>query len=215
MSSNEFIATNVGFGYSTHLLSDINFNAHPGDFIAILGKNGSGKTTFLKLLSGVLNPTTGSIQRPSIIGWKGCQLPMYCPFTVDEILQLHPNTAIKYPAKKRNEIIELFELSLLSNRPLETLSTGEQHRVLTARLFCAHYEALVIDEPLTALDPRQQITISDALSRYTHDNGIVIVASHDIQWVTRTCSNVVAITHNTLSKELAMDINTAYWMDIY
>ena len=215
MSTNRFTAIDVGFGYDTALLGSINFTANPGDFIAILGKNGSGKTTLLRLLSGILSTSTGYIQCPPVVGWKGNQLPMYCPFIVDEILQLHPTKAGQYPPKKIDEVRHEFDLNVLRHRPLETLSTGEQHRVLTARLFCAHYNAIVIDEPLTALDPRQQTTISQALLRHTHNGGIVIVASHDIHWIAQTCSHAFAITEGKLSNELLSTLPSGQWMKIY
>ncbi len=209
------ICKSVDFGYTHSVLHDVEFILQPREFIAILGKNGCGKTTLLRLISGILRPTSGTLSTNPIVGWKGCDLPGYCPFSVDEILRLHPAHIRPSSSSDIERVILRFKLAPLISRALETLSSGEQHRVLLARLFCGTYPAIVIDEPLTALDPRQQEILSEELTTFTNTGGMVIVASHDVHWVASTCNRAFTVTNGAVAEIPVADVITPEFQHIY
>ncbi|NBV84228.1 ATP-binding cassette domain-containing protein [bacterium] len=213
--SAELTATDLSFGYDTPIFKGVTVSVHAGEQLAILGKNGSGKTTLLRLFSGILRPTSGTLLMPSSIGWKGCDLPAYCPFSVLDILNLHPSHVRLNPANERDRIITQFNLESIISRPLETLSTGEQHRVLLARLFVAAYPMLVVDEPLTALDPYQQAILTQEFRRFTADGGIVMVASHDLEWVAETCHRTISLLDRILFEISPKTVTSAEFKKSY
>jgi ABC-type Mn2+/Zn2+ transport system ATPase subunit len=215
MSSNAVVCEAVDFGYTHSILHSVEFTLRTGEFVAVLGKNGSGKTTLLRLISRILHPTKGTISTPPVIGWKGCDLPSYCPFSVEEIIHLHPPHVHPRSPSEIQHIISQFSLTPLISRALETLSSGEQHRVLLARLFCGTYPAIVIDEPLTALDPRQQAILSTELVRFVKTGGLVVVASHDVHWVASTCQRAFSVKNGAVSEISASHVITPEFQRIY
>ncbi len=168
----------------------------PGTIVGILGANGSGKTTLLKTIAGHVTPSSGIRIVSGSIGWKGPRLPGYCPFLVDEVLALHPGR--KAPEFVTFDPIAHFDLGHLLKRSLSNLSTGEQHRSLLARLFCNYYDNLILDEPLTGLDPYQQFQLGTALVQYKAYGGTVLLASHSPDWVTLVCDSTYALINHRL-----------------
>jgi ABC-type Mn2+/Zn2+ transport system ATPase subunit len=192
--------TDAAFRYSESAslcIQPISLTIEPSNRLAIIGKNGSGKTTLLKLLAGIYLPSQGTRCSSARVGWKSCQLPHYCPFSLDDILRLHPHSF--HPDTTAIEsIITEFELESLRHIPFEKLSTGEQHRILIARLFVAQYDVIIIDEPLTGLDPRQQAKLGQRLFAFSQTGGAVIVASHELRWVAAHFDQVLAVKESRL-----------------
>lgn len=215
MHSKQFSLDGVTIGNATPIFENISLGIDNHSFVGILGKNGSGKTTLLKTLAGLIPPISGTVIRPGLIGWKSNSLPGYCPFIAKTILNMHPKTMSKQLKGTQDELIYTFDLAHLLDHTMEKLSSGEQHRILTARLFCARYDALIIDEPFTALDPKQQATLTGMLEQYTSSGGVVIVATHDVQWTSTRCTRIFLLKNNYINEATSQELSCPDFLDLY
>jgi nitrate/nitrite transport system ATP-binding protein len=175
------------FGTS-EVLKDINLSIEKGEFVAIVGYSGAGKTTFISLIAGLLKPDTGSItlndleitspgpdrgivfQNYSLLPWLTVYENIY--LAVDQVF---PNWA---PAKKQQQAEKFIAMVNLTpareKRPIE-LSGGMRQRVSVARALAMDPQILLLDEPLSALDALTRATLQDEISRIWSDNHKTVV----------------------------------------
>ena len=162
----------VSFSYGAlKVLEQASFHIHRGEFIALVGPNGSGKTTALKLLLGLEQPTEGSIELlggpPSQglkrVGYVPQQAPAdrAFPITVRETVRLGrlaPLSRRYGPADRAavEEALKQADMAALADRPFGALSGGERRRVLVARALAAQPELLVLDEPSANMDAESE-----------------------------------------------------------
>jgi zinc transport system ATP-binding protein len=149
----------VTFGKFTALY-DVNFHLEKGDFLHIVGPNGSGKTTLVKLLVGLLKPTTGHIEvSPVQMGYLPQKLntKVNLPMTVKEVIYSGMKHQRLKPTKRECDLIyswlEKMEIPQLMNESMSYLSGGQQQRVFLIRALISNPEILILDEPTSALDP--------------------------------------------------------------
>lgn len=181
---------NVCLSYGErHVLCHINEQINDTDFIVLTGPNGGGKTTLLRLVAGLLQPTRGTIERKegTIVGY----LPQYrhidrqFPTTVHDIVlsglscrkRLWQRFSAEHHAKVDN-VLHTFQLDDLSQRPISDLSGGQWQRTLLARAFVSEPDLLLLDEPETHLDEASRTELYDLLAQQNEQRAIVVV-SHD------------------------------------
>lgn len=201
----------VHFSYnSSPLLTDINLCIREGDFIGIVGANGSGKTTIMKLLLGHLTPQKGVIchysngklvDTPSI-GY----LPQYSavdkrfPLSVREVVETGLLTRRKmwWPfvsstdRRRVDTTLEKMGLSELSSTPIGNLSGGELQKAILARAIVSSPRLLLLDEPETYLDSCSQERLYELLKEINKNCAILLV-SHDVSGVSEKCNLVVSV----------------------
>lgn len=181
---------NVCLSYGErHVLCHINQTIQSTDFVVLTGPNGGGKTTLLRLIAGLLQPTRGTIERKdgTIIGY----LPQYrhidrqFPTTVADIvlsgLSCRKRLWQRFTAEHRNKVTEMlntFHLSELAQRPISDLSGGQWQRTLLARAFVSEPDLLLLDEPETHLDEASRTELYTLLAAQSQHRAIVVV-SHD------------------------------------
>ena len=186
----------VSLGYEGHAIWEhLHFQIHAGDYLCIVGENGSGKSTLLKSLLGLLKPLKGSITmnsslRRGAIGYLPQQTKAQkdFPATVYEVvLSGFLNTKKQHffytPQEKSTAIMNMGKLGVLElqNKCYRELSGGQQQRVLLARALCAAGELLILDEPVTGLDPAAAQDLYRTLAYLNKTEGIAIVmVTHDI-----------------------------------
>lgn len=156
------------FGYENHdAVIDLNLEIYPGDYLCVVGENGSGKSTLIKGMLGLLKPTGGSLSVADELKRGGIgYLPQQTaaqkdfPATVQEVvlsgtLSRRGNRPFYSQAERKLAAHNLERLGIehLKQKCYRELSGGQQQRVLIARALCATEQLLILDEPITGLDP--------------------------------------------------------------
>lgn len=197
------------FGKDT--LHEINLTVSPGDFIAIIGPNGGGKTTLLKLILGLITPSRGSVKVNGLNPQTHACNIGYVPQHIDNNLSF-PATALdvvlmgidrkdqsrfRFSEKKENiEIarngLEKLKMGNLADRKIRSLSGGERQRVLIARALASQPELLILDEPTASIDTKGQTEFYELLQVLNKELTIVMV-SHDLMIVSSYVKSVVCL----------------------
>ena len=204
----QLLCDNVSLGYEGDvILSGLTFSVSAGDYLCIVGENGSGKSTLLKTILGLTPPLAGRVLwgdglHRNEVGYLPQQTPVQrdFPASVWEIVLsgcqarcgLRPfyNREEKALAARH---IERMRLTELKNRCYRDLSGGQQQRVLLARALCATQKLLLLDEPVSGLDPVVTAEMYK-LIRSLHEEGItVIMISHDIDAAVRYATHILHI----------------------
>ncbi len=186
----------TAFGYDgIPVISELHFSVNAGDYLCIVGENGSGKSTLIRGLLHMLPPLSGKVQygdglQPRNIGYLPQQNIMQndFPASVGEVVltgRLNAHTFLPFFTKEDRRIaqenMELLEISDLKKRCYRELSGGQQQRVLLARALCATKQLLLLDEPVTGLDPIVTAKLYQLIAQINQDRGIaVIMVSHDV-----------------------------------
>ena len=208
---------NLCFAYDGHeVLSNISFEINAGSYLCIVGENGAGKSTLLKGILRLKKPHSGEIiygdaLKDSPIGYLPQQTAVQrdFPASVSEVvlsgcLGRHSgrHMHIFYTKNDRelvSENLNRMGISDLSGRCYRELSGGQQQRVLLARALCASGTILLLDEPVTGLDPAAASDMYQLISRLNHeDNVTVIMVSHDVKEAVPYASHVLHLGHNQL-----------------
>ena len=202
---------NLTLGYASNIiLKDLNFQVNKGDYLCIVGENGSGKTTLMKTLLRLIKPISGKITfGDGLIQDEIGYLPQQTdvqkdfPASVYEIvLSGCQSRCGKRPFYNKEEKqlalanIEKMGISHLTKRCYRELSGGQQQRVLLARALCATQKMLLLDEPVSALDPDVTEEMY-ALIKSLNDEGItIIMISHDVQAALNYATHILHIGEN-------------------
>ena len=200
----------VTFGYGPHLvLNDVSFSIKRGEYVGIVGPNGGGKTTLLKLVLGLLKPQKGKItlfgkdpeETRSRIGY----VPQY--FNVDRQFPINVAALIeagllnrcgflpmsKKEARERiSEALKSVYLDGYQKRAVGELSGGELQRALIARALVSSPEILLLDEPTANVDPAVGVSLYGLFQELNKDHTIIIV-SHDIGFVTSSVTSILCL----------------------
>lgn len=184
------------FGYENHdAVIDLNLEIYPGDYLCVVGENGSGKSTLIKGMLGLLKPTGGSLSVADELKRGGIgYLPQQTaaqkdfPATVQEVvlsgtLSRRGNRPFYSRAERKLAAHNLERLGIehLKQKCYRELSGGQQQRVLIARALCATEQLLILDEPITGLDPSAIQDFYHLIKKLNKEDGItIIMVSHDI-----------------------------------
>lgn len=194
------------------LLEHLTFTVRAGDYLCVVGENGSGKSTLMKSLLGLLPPLAGTIdcpaQRAGAIGYLPQQTSAQrdFPATVSEVVLsgfankrgLH---FFYSAAEKSAALMNMGKLGVLElqDRCYRELSGGQQQRVLLARALCATRKLLLLDEPVTGLDPVATGELYNLIKLVNLCNDItVIMVTHDIDAALRYATHVLHLGHQQL-----------------
>jgi ABC-type cobalamin/Fe3+-siderophores transport system ATPase subunit len=183
------------------ILHRICLSFKPGSIHGILGPNGSGKTTFLKLIKKIWLPTQGNIY------WNGSPLhekPLEAISQVMSLVPQNPQVTFGFTVKEfiemgcypkhtsptLNDVIELMDLSPLAGNPMTELSGGEKQRAYIARSMITEAPIMLLDEPTANLDIQHQQTIWKILEELAQKGKTVIIATHDLYAAKKHCQSV-------------------------
>jgi manganese/iron transport system ATP-binding protein len=177
-------------------LENITFHLHAGERVAVVGPNGAGKSTLFKVVSGVLQPTSGEVtifgSRPLghvCIAYipQRSQVDWNFPVSVADVVMMGRSAKLgpfNFPHKRDWEFVhralETVAISDLASRQISQLSGGQQQRMFIARALAQEAELMLMDEPLTGLDTPSQEDLLDLLDTLRDQNVTVMVATHDL-----------------------------------
>lgn len=193
------------------ILEHLNFSVGKGEYLYIVGENGSGKTTLMRNLLHLLQPISGKILlgdglEENEIGYLPQQtlIQRDFPASVREIVlsgcQNHCGLRPFYNKKEKalaGEMMEKLQISHLADRCYRELSGGQQQRVLLARALCATKKLLLLDEPVSGLDPKATEEMYQVIKQLNREDNItIIMISHDIQAALTYASHILYIGKN-------------------
>ena len=199
---------NLTLGYGTKtIIENLSFEVNKGDYLCILGENGSGKTTLMKTILRLLKPLSGTISTgdgllPDEISYLPQQTEVQrdFPASVYEIvLSGCQSRCGKRPFYNKEEkqlalaAMEKLGISHLEKKCYRELSGGQQQRTLLARALCAAQKMLLLDEPVTGLDPSATEEMYTLIQQLNKDGITIIMISHDTEAALKYASHVLHI----------------------
>ncbi len=228
MSALPVVMQGVSFRYpgaDRPALEDISVEVGEGELACVIGPNGGGKTTFIRLVLGLLHPQHGSIrvfgENPDAVRTRIGYLPQRLefdpqfPVSVRDVVlmgRLHPRGLLGFFSRRDHERAgqALAEVGLpdLAERPFGSLSGGQRQRVLIARALACDPDLLVLDEPTASLDIAAEEQIYELLGRL-NERLTVLVVSHDVSFVSSRVTKAICVNrhvhvhaHDQLSDEI-------------
>ncbi|MBO4878486.1 MAG: metal ABC transporter ATP-binding protein [Ruminococcus sp.] len=204
----QLVCRNASLGYEGQTVTEgLDFSVCRGDYLCILGENGSGKSTLVKAILGLRPQISGEIEwcggvKANEIGYLPQQTVVQrdFPASVREIVRsgclaktgLRP--FFNHEEKKLAEsTMKQLGIDSLAKRCYRDLSGGQQQRVLLARALCATRKMLLLDEPVTGLDPRAQLDLYELITNLNKQGITIIMVSHDVAAAVRYASHILHI----------------------
>jgi zinc transport system ATP-binding protein len=206
---------NVSFSYDGLLvLQDVNLTVGERDFLAIVGPNAGGKTTLLKLVLGLLKPTSGTVQvfghNPEKdrvhVGYmpQHASLDLLFPVSVLDVVLMgrlgNRNRLGFYRKEDRDAAVEALqrvEMEEIRNRPFSALSGGQQQRVLIARALASNPRLLLLDEPTANIDVAVETELFEILHEL-NDAITIVLVTHDLGFVSCYVKNVACVNRRVV-----------------
>ena len=179
---------------NNHLFHDVNFFIQKGEHIAIIGDNGTGKSTLLKIINDVIEADAGTIKTGTNV-----EIGYYDQehHVLNESKSIFDEISDDYPTLTNTEIRNVLAAFLFTGddvyKLIGSLSGGEKGRVLLAKLMLSQANFLILDEPTNHLDITSKEILEDALNNYT---GTVLYVSHDRYFINRTASRIMDLTQD-------------------
>ncbi len=198
-----------------HAVENVSFTIEPGEIVGFLGPNGAGKTTTLKMLAGLIYPTTGTATVLGHIPWQredafrrrfalvmGQKNQLWWDLPAADSFQLH-REIYSLPTdqftRTLGELTELFGVKELTRQPVRELSLGERMKMELIAALLHQPQLLLLDEPTIGLDVIAQVTIQKCLRDYNSLRGVtILLTSHYMRDVEALCRRVLVITHGKL-----------------
>lgn len=180
-------------------VDDVSLRITPGVW-GLLGANGAGKTTLMRMIAGIMKPSSGKIlydgipinqlkeKYRDVFGYLPQEFGFYPEFTVKDYLEyvsVLKGLTEKESKRKINELLEQLTLSHVKNKKIAKLSGGMKRRVGIAQALLNEPEVLILDEPTSGLDPGERVRFRNLLSEFAHDR-IVLISTHivpDVEYI--------------------------------
>lgn len=190
-------------------VEDVSFELNRGDYMVIIGENGSGKSTLVRAMLGLVHPRSGAIYygdglKRNQIGYLPQQTAAQrdFPASVEEVVMSGCASRLRpmqffYDQKLReraSEKMAMLDIEGLRKKSYRTLSGGQQQRVLLARALCATDSLLLLDEPVTGLDPGTTKEFYELIRRLNREHGVSIaMVSHDLRSAMTDANKVLVV----------------------
>ncbi|MFA9389696.1 MAG: energy-coupling factor ABC transporter ATP-binding protein [Prolixibacteraceae bacterium] len=214
-----FELKNIGYRYQKEhaALNGIDLSITQGEITSIVGSNGSGKSTLLNILCGLVFPSEGTIayknelfnekilkdnrinqQFRSSIGYifQHPDAQLFCPTVFDELLfgPLQLGISKEQAHHRAEEVMQMLHIEHLKDRPVYMLSGGEKKRVAIGAVLTSNPETLVIDEPVSGLDPKTRSFLIDLMFKLNDAGKTIILATHHLELVNHLKANMVVLS---------------------
>ena len=188
------------------ILHDVCFSAEPGEFLALFGPSGTGKTTTLRVALGLDTDFQGMVRRPDVRVGVVFQEPRLLPWlTVADNLRLVTNDGA--PAPDISGLLQQVELPGIEQRRPRELSLGMARRVALARALAVDPQLLVLDEPFASLDPALAARLAGTVSRWARQRGAtVLLATHDVDQTLDIAGRVLVLDGRPATLAASFDV---------
>lgn len=201
-------AQDLSLGYEGNVVTEgINFEINKGDYLCIVGENGAGKSTLIKTLLHLLSPVKGEIlygdgMKERAIGYLPQQTVVQRDFPASVWEIVLSGTLSKcgirpFYSKKEKQLakenMERMAIWNLKNKCYRNLSGGQQQRVLLARALCAATEVLLLDEPVSGLDPKVTMDLYQLIKKLNTQGMTIIMVSHDMGAAVKYADHILHI----------------------
>jgi zinc transport system ATP-binding protein len=205
----QFVANHLQkqFGKQT-VVKDVSFSVHKGEFIFLVGPNGGGKSTLIKMMMNIVAPSSGTVvshvTRIGYLPQVTAKQNRHFPATVEEIVRMgvpKPSMLKKASPQEQQQIDQVMDqlgITHLKQQRIGVLSGGELQRALLARALISSPEVIILDEPTSALDPAMREAFYPMMNQL-HQQGItIIIVSHDLATDTHEANRVLYIDQTLL-----------------
>lgn len=211
---------NISFSFGDDsVLDNINLEVHRGDYLGVIGPNGGGKTTLLKIMLGLLRPTSGKVKlfgkdiskfnewtNIGYVSQKATQVDHAFPMTVEGVVSMGryekkgPFRFLNaYDRSKVYEALRHVEMSQHKDRLIGDLSGGQQQRVFLARALAGDPEMVVLDEPTSGIDAQTQEQLYELFRKLNQELHLTLVlVSHDLGSIEREATELLCIDHSVV-----------------
>ncbi|MGF1741785.1 ATP-binding cassette domain-containing protein [Vibrio profundum] len=206
---------NLSFAYKGNsVLSDVSFTLKEGDRCALLGPNGGGKTTLVKLLLGLNKGYKGKInlfgrrpgKAPDLVGYVPQQhhVKPILPIRVSDVILMGMSKAQQKDASGLaswlKEILEILQIDHIQDQMFSELSGGQRQRVLVARALMGHPKLLILDEPTSNVDPNMTACFFQLLAALPKDIAVLVV-SHDLSILSHNINRVFGLNQSIRTQD--------------
>ena len=208
----QLICDNLTLGYNSNIvLENVSFSVEKGDYLCIIGENGSGKTTLMKTILRLEKPLKGQISTgdgvlPDEIGYlpQQTQVQRDFPASVWEIVLSGCQSRcgkrpfyIKEEKQLAKQAMKRMEITDLAKRCYRELSGGQQQRVLLARALCAAQKMLLLDEPVSGLDPSVTQEMYELIEQLHKDGITIMMITHDVEAAKKYATKILKVQDKT------------------
>jgi tungstate transport system ATP-binding protein len=197
----------VGVRYgSAWALQSVSLSIGTGERVALVGPNGSGKTTLLRVLNGLIEPSTGTVQRPATTRQTFLfQRPFMLRTTAQHNVALGMwlrGARWRDACKQADEALARVGLAALAQHSARTLSAGQQQRLALARAWVLASDVMLLDEPTASMDPDARREVEALLREFTSGQQTLIFSSHTLGQVRRLASRVICLQDGRIQADL-------------
>lgn len=220
--------SNVTSGYGdSPVIQDISIKIWPGQFVAVVGPNGGGKTTLLRTILGILRPSAGGVLLRGK-GLKGTVLEKIgyvpqletidwnFPITVEEVILMglfRKNHWFRRTRKEDQEklerVMERLNLSGLGKRHIRELSGGQQQAVFLGRALLGEPDLILLDEPTAGIDIRSRDDVIHFLHEINHHGVAIVITAHDLNWVAAHLPWVICLNRRIVAEGQPQEVFTS------
>ena len=209
---------NLSFAYNKNtppLLKNVNLDIPKGVYLSIVGENGSCKTTLIKLILGLLTPISGSITvNTDNIAYVPQRLDGFnsqFPISIYEILKIHAKSLKLDPKSSSMDVLEKVNMVKFKENLIGNLSGGQQQRVFIARALIGNPDLIILDEPSTGVDVKNQQEIYSLLSKINKEQGTTIISiEHNMDIALKYSTHILTINNGKLTLQSNKDFRESY-----
>jgi cobalt/nickel transport system ATP-binding protein len=217
---------NINYSYYGKIpaLRNINLSVKKGEMVAIIGLNGSGKSTLLHIINALVFPDSGEVffkgnpvteksmgnkslgaELRQTMGYifQNPEIQLFCPTVFDELLfaPLQLNLPVESAVKRAEQMLTFLDIEYLKDRPVYMLSGGEKKKVAIGSVLTMNPDILLIDEPLSSLDPKTQTFFIDLLLELNHAGKTIIFTTHHLDLIDHLQPRVAVLSdEHTIQK---------------
>ena len=175
-------------------VDDVSLELAPGEIFALLGPNGAGKTTTLRMLAGLIRPSSGTVRVDGRIGFLTEAPGLWDRLTVERNLMVYARLhGLDDPARAVDEALDLFDIGSRKRDRAAQLSKGLKQRVALARTLLHRPDIVLLDEPTSGLDPESARDVRELILRLRSERRAVLISTHNLDEVQRVADRVAVL----------------------